>query len=219
MDAVDWDEAVRRCRVPGRKSDIASIRGSYEHGKSLYWRHNVRDGVSNHRCLDGLLNLLLRRRSKKTSKFRVTGLCEGNSPVTDEFPSQRAINVENISIWWRHLVCWNMLQSQSKCCVAGPSLWRPNPYWQAAPNKELLMQPWILTFCCESNRTDEKANDTPMNTCFDNHNCSPGICSILCFPNAEWYTGNPSIGYAFNDYVLLTNWRIHFGFQGHLISK
>ena len=39
---------------------------------------------------------------KKTSKLRVTGLCAGNSPVTDEFPTQRASNAENVSIWWRH---------------------------------------------------------------------------------------------------------------------
>ena len=39
---------------------------------------------------------------KKTSKLRVTGLCEENSPVTGEFPSQGASNAENISIWWRH---------------------------------------------------------------------------------------------------------------------
>ena len=45
-----------------------------------------------------------RRRSKKTSKLRVTGLCEGNSPVTGEFPAQRASNAENVSIWWRHHV-------------------------------------------------------------------------------------------------------------------
>ena len=38
---------------------------------------------------------------KETSKFRVTGLCEGNSPVTGEFPAQRASNAENVSIWWR----------------------------------------------------------------------------------------------------------------------
>ena len=47
----------------------------------LQWRHNERDGVSNHQRLDCLLNRLLRYRSKKTSKLRVTGLCEGNSPV------------------------------------------------------------------------------------------------------------------------------------------
>ena len=38
----------------------------------------------------------------KTSKLRVTGLCEGNSPVIGEFPTQEASNTENISIWWRH---------------------------------------------------------------------------------------------------------------------
>ena len=31
---------------------------------------------------------------KKTSKLHVTGLCEGNSPVTGEFPAQRASNAE-----------------------------------------------------------------------------------------------------------------------------
>ena len=56
-------------------------------GTILQWRHNECDGVSNHRRLDCLLNRLFRRRSKKTSKLRVTGLCEGNSPLTGEFPA------------------------------------------------------------------------------------------------------------------------------------
>ena len=43
-----------------------------------------------------------RRRSQSPTKLRVTGLCEGNSPVTGEFPAQRASNAENVSIWWRH---------------------------------------------------------------------------------------------------------------------
>ena len=42
------------------------------------------------------------RRSKKTSKLRVTGLYAGNSPVTGEFPAQKASNAENVSISWRH---------------------------------------------------------------------------------------------------------------------
>ena len=49
-----------------------------------------------------LLNRLFRRRSKKTSKFHVTGLCSGNSPVTGEFPAQTASDAENVSTWWRH---------------------------------------------------------------------------------------------------------------------
>ena len=47
----------------------------------LHWRHNGRGCVSNHQPYDCLLNCLFRRRSKKTSKLRVTGICEGNSPV------------------------------------------------------------------------------------------------------------------------------------------
>ena len=66
------------------------------------WRHNDHDCVSNHQPRGCLLNRLFRRRSKKTSKLRVTGLCAGNSPGTGEFPAQMASNAENVSIWWRH---------------------------------------------------------------------------------------------------------------------
>ena len=69
---------------------------------TLQWRHDECDGVSNHQHHNCLLNRLFRRRSKKTSKLCVTGHCAGNSPVTGEFPSQRASNAEYIFIWWRH---------------------------------------------------------------------------------------------------------------------
>ena len=76
----------------------------------IHYSNNECNGVSNHRRLDCLLNCLFMRRSKRTSKLRVTGLCEGNLPVlgefpavTGEFPSQRASNAETVSIWWRHL--------------------------------------------------------------------------------------------------------------------
>ena len=71
---------------------------------SLLWRHNEHDGVSNHQPHECLLSLPSRRRSKKTSKLRVTGLCAGNSPETGEFPARMASNAENVSIWWRHHV-------------------------------------------------------------------------------------------------------------------
>ena len=61
-----------------------------------------RDGVQNHQPHRCLLNRLFRRRSRKTSKLRVTGLCAGNSPVTGEFPAQMGSNAENVFIWWRH---------------------------------------------------------------------------------------------------------------------
>ena len=68
----------------------------------LRWRHNDHAGVSNHQPHGCLLNRLFRRKSKKTSKLRVTGLCAGNSPGTGDFPAQMASYAENVSIWWRH---------------------------------------------------------------------------------------------------------------------
>ena len=81
---------------------------------SLRWRHNEHDGVSNHQRLQCLLNCWFRRRSKKTSKLRVTGLCVGNSPETGEFPAQMTSYAENVSIWWRHHVHTKYLTHTSK---------------------------------------------------------------------------------------------------------
>ena len=69
---------------------------------TVQWRHNEPDGVSNHQPRDFLFSRLIRCRSKETSKLRDTGLCTGNSPVTDEFPAQMASNAEYVSIWLRH---------------------------------------------------------------------------------------------------------------------
>ena len=66
---------------------------------SLQWRHNGHDGVPTHQHHDCLLNRLFRRRLKKTSKLRVTDICDGNSPVTGEFPAQMASDAETVSIW------------------------------------------------------------------------------------------------------------------------
>ena len=78
--------------------------------KTLQRRHIECDGVSNYWRLDCLLNRLIRRRSKKTSKLRVTGLCVcvggggGGGEFTGDWwiPRKRASNAENVSIWWRH---------------------------------------------------------------------------------------------------------------------
>ena len=58
---------------------------------SLQWRHKGGDSVSNHQPHNCLLNRLFRRRSKKTSKLRVTGLCGAST-------------TENASIRWCHHV-------------------------------------------------------------------------------------------------------------------
>ena len=79
----------------------------------LQWRHNEGDGVSNHQPHDCLLKRLFGRRSKKTSKLRINGLYVGNSPVTGEFPTQRASKAENVSVSWRHHGVCKMVVSVS----------------------------------------------------------------------------------------------------------
>ena len=107
---VKWVPGLTWYYVPVHGSDLplihhrASRAPSIIPADALHWRHNDHDGVSNHQPHGCLLNRLFRRRSKKTSKLRVTGLCVGNSPGTGEFPGQMASNAENVSIWWRHHV-------------------------------------------------------------------------------------------------------------------
>ena len=101
------------------ESFLSSCGKSHNHNL-LQWRHNDHDGVSNHEPYDCLLNRLFRRRSKKTSKLRVTGLCARNSPVTGEFPAQRASYAENVSIWWRHHVWKDHVRQDIKEFEFGP---------------------------------------------------------------------------------------------------
>ena len=67
------------CYFAVNPKDTVYIEWMY--GKTLQWRHDERDGVSNHQPHDCLLNRSFRCRSKRNAKLRVTGLCEGNSPV------------------------------------------------------------------------------------------------------------------------------------------
>ena len=39
--------------------------------------------------------------AKKHQRSVSVAFCEGNSPVTGEFPAQKASNGGNVAIWWR----------------------------------------------------------------------------------------------------------------------
>ena len=115
-----------------------------------------------------LLNCFFRRRSEKTSKLQVIGFCAGNSPVTGQFPTQRASNAENASIWWcRHVKCVWKIQNQimatsvmeqrviciSMSFMVGIALLR---YWELCDNSAVGLHPiwklhiskWVVIACC-----------------------------------------------------------------------
>ena len=68
-------------------------------------------------------NRLFRRRSKKTSKLRVTGLCAGNSPI----PALMASNTENVSTWWRHHIYQERESQLSSLSLSWTHRTTPNP--------------------------------------------------------------------------------------------
>ena len=76
-----------QCNFTGTKALARLTRYQWSNIETLQWRHNEHHGISNHRRFDCL---------------RVTGLCEGNSSVSGDFPAQRTDNAANVSIWWCH---------------------------------------------------------------------------------------------------------------------
>ena len=119
--AVCWsvfaagDIPQRQANLSEINHDVYSPMYQIKQCVSLQWRHDGRDGVSNHQPHDCLLNRLFRRRSKKTSKLCVTGLCAGNPPLTGEFPAWIASNAENVSIWRRHHVYMWQNHTRERC--------------------------------------------------------------------------------------------------------
>ena len=96
LTRIWWDHYVwshgRNCQIKVR-CDIDMLFALLT-PLSLQWRHNGQDGVSNHQPHDCLLNGFFLRRSKKTSKFRVTGLC-GEFTGHRWIPRRKTSNAEN----------------------------------------------------------------------------------------------------------------------------
>ena len=67
---------------------------------TLQWRHNERDVESPASRL--FTQPFVQAQIKENIKAPCHWLCEGNSPVSDEFHAQRASNAESVSIWLRH---------------------------------------------------------------------------------------------------------------------
>ena len=75
----------------------------------LHWRHNDNDSVSNHQPHGCLHNRLFGRRSKKTSKLRVTGLCAGNSPGPVNSPHKGPVTRKMFPFVIMDMAPWTLL--------------------------------------------------------------------------------------------------------------
>ena len=75
--------------------------GHLEDNIDLQWRHNERNGLSNHRRL----NCLFMRKSRKTTKLCVTGLCEGNSLVNS--PHKGPVSRKMFPLYDIIMLAWN----------------------------------------------------------------------------------------------------------------
>ena len=99
--------------------------------RPLRWRHNEGHGVSDHQPRDCLLNRLFRRRSKKTSNLRVTGLCFGNSPVNSlhKWPVTRKMfpfdDVIMLNRYQFELKCGKLWSSMGYMYMYGLFRWNP----------------------------------------------------------------------------------------------
>ena len=57
------------------------------------------------------------QQQRKQHSLALLAFCEGKPPVTSEFPSKRASNVEDVPISWRHLAIQMLLSSSRADCV------------------------------------------------------------------------------------------------------
>ena len=93
---------------------------------SLRWRHIGRDDVSNHQPHDCLLIRSFRRRSKKTSKLRVTGQFTNRYFITIWMYTDPLLkNVDQMCWSWRHN--WKIFVPYSMWCFPYPFMISDSP--------------------------------------------------------------------------------------------
>ena len=108
----------------------------------LLWRHNEHDSVSNHQPRGCLLNRLFRRRSKKSSKLRVTGHCVGNSPGPVNSPhkgpvTRKMFPFDDVIMPWRacDVTIW-ILQCKLTHMIYSIKLYRKEVYVTISYDKQ-----------------------------------------------------------------------------------
>ena len=113
-----------------------------------------------------ILTKYSRKHSIARQKAVLLVFCEGNSPMTGGFPSQRANNEENVSIWWRHhcLICtqhlsmtryvwYRVIEDRAMWSLHCINHWNPlitaapHVKWYTVPHTYLKMLKYIIIEC------------------------------------------------------------------------
>ena len=89
-----WPFAMRIHRPPMDSPHKGSVMQQAYQNHDIHYNYVIMGAMTSQITILTIVysTVLFRRRSKKTSNLRVTGLCAGNSPVTGEFPAQMASN-------------------------------------------------------------------------------------------------------------------------------
>ena len=105
-NGIDYTRQTNFCLLWGRTSTTCAlaILRNYRKCKYMYYSDIIMSPmVSQISSLTTVYSIVYSDTDqRKHQSSCITGLCEGNSPLTGEFPAQRASNTENVSIWWRH---------------------------------------------------------------------------------------------------------------------
>ena len=163
---------------------------------TLHWRHNGHDSVSNHQPYDCLLSRLFRRRSKKTSKLRVTGLCAGNSPGPVNSPhkwlvTRKKFPFDDVIMTWfpftiDHMLSFFINKTVSlTCCLFWVQLitnrlvrWLHTTPWECVRSRTVATENIIRGHIVFINGKHRQFSWNKMYTWLQNYN------------NAQWCHGN-----------------------------
>ena len=129
--------------------------------------------ASNHQPHHCLLNRLFRRRSKTTSKLRVTGLCVGNSPGPVNFPHK-----------------WPVTR---KMFPFDDVIMQQDRRWNA-DKPSATLDPYIPTWL-----TTSPANHRPANFWFFFFFTFKGICEKWCNLRSNWWASTSNLKFPFSD--------------------
>ena len=110
-----WVHCILSCYMYCIFNLLWPINPIWDHASTLQWCHNERDGITNHRPHECLLNRLF----KKTSKLSVTGLVLGIHRWSVNSPHKWPVMWKMFP--FDDVIMWSILNQFMACCLMAPN--------------------------------------------------------------------------------------------------